>query len=198
MSLLIESIKLLDGKFFNLFYHQQRMLRSLSSLCGVTDDFNLQEFLAGLDFPLKGLFKCRIVYDDSRKDVEFVPYQPRSIKSLRVVEHDRISYDLKFTDRELIDQLFALRKECDDILISKKGLVTDSSFSNIIFRRGNEWFTPRSPLLKGTQRQKLVDENKIIEQEIKTADIRSFDTFKVINAMFEADAPEVDVKYIFP
>jgi 4-amino-4-deoxychorismate lyase len=196
MSLLIESIKLVDGKFCNLFYHEQRMLRSLEMLCGVEDDFNLEQFLNSLDSPKAGLYKCRIIYDDLSKQVEFHPYEPKNIVTLRIVEHDRISYEFKYVDRKNIDRLFQLRKDCDDILIVKKGLVTDSSYANIVFRKGKEWFTPWSPLLKGTQRQKLIDQNKIIPEEIKAEDIRSFDTFKLINAMTEFENPEIDVKNI--
>jgi len=197
MSLLIESIKLLDGKFCNLFYHEQRMIRSLEMLCGVEDDFNLDDFLKGLSFPKNGLYKCRIEYDDMVKQVEFLPYVPKPISCLRIVEHDRVSYEFKYKDRKTIDRLFQLRKECDDILIVKRGLVTDTSYANIVFRKGRQWFTPWSPLLKGTQRQKLIEENKLIQEEIKPDDIRSFDTFKVVNAMLEFDAPEIDVQYIF-
>ncbi|HYC85631.1 MAG TPA: aminotransferase class IV [Chryseosolibacter sp.] len=196
MSLLIESIKLVDGKFFNLFYHERRMIRSLEMLCGVDDDFNLEEFLMGLSFPEKGLFKCRIEYDDMIKQVEFLPYVPRPVNTLRIVEHDRISYEFKYKDRKSIDRLFQLRKDCDDVLIVKRGLVTDTSYANIVFRKGKQWFTPWSPLLKGTQRQKLIDENMLVLEEIKVNDIRSFDTFKLVNAMLEFEGPEIAINNI--
>jgi 4-amino-4-deoxychorismate lyase len=196
MSLLIETIKLLDGKFHNLFYHEQRMLRSLEMLCGSEEDIDLEQFLTSLDFPRDGLHKCRITYDDARREVEFMPYSPKTVNTLRMVESDRISYDFKYADRKKIDRLFEEREDCDDILIIRKGLVTDSSYANIVFRKGTDFFTPWSPLLKGTQRQKLIDENKVVPEQIKAEDIRSFDTFKLINAMLEFDGPEVDVKHI--
>jgi 4-amino-4-deoxychorismate lyase len=196
MSLLIESIKLLDGKFCNLFYHEQRMIRSLNMLCGVDEELNLEDFLSGLSAPQEGLYKCRIVYDDVSKEVEFVPYQSKEVNKLKLVEHDRINYEFKYQDRKTIDKLFELRKNCDDILIIKKGLVTDSSYSNIVFKRDNEWFTPWSALLKGTMRQNLIDNNKIIEEEISIKDIALFEKFKLINAMLEFNAPEIDVSQI--
>jgi 4-amino-4-deoxychorismate lyase len=196
MSLLLESIKLQDGNFCNLFHHEQRMLKSLHTLFGDYDPFNLEVFLNEIDFPKAGLYKCRIVYDDVSKEVEFIPYTPKEINSLRIIEHDRVSYEFKYNDRKNIERLYALRKDCDDILIVKKGHVTDSSYSNIVFRKGKRWFTPWSALLKGTQRQKLLEENKIEQEEINVEDIRSFDTFKLINAMFEFDGPEIDVQNI--
>ena len=125
-----------------------------------------------------------------------MPYTPRPINNLRIVEHDRIHYEFKYADRKTIDRLFELRKNCDDILIVKRGLVTDSSFANIVFRKGKRWYTPWSPLLKGTMRQNLLERDLIIEEEITKEDIKSFETFKLINAMLEFDAPEVPVSNI--
>jgi 4-amino-4-deoxychorismate lyase len=196
MSLLIESIKLLDGKFCNLFYHEQRMIRSLQQVCGIDEDLNLEYFLSELDVPTSGLFKCRILYDETTKDVEFIPYQQKKIERIKVVEHDRISYEYKFRDRRVIDKLFELRDDCDDILIVKKGNITDSSYSNIVFRRGKNWYTPWSALLKGTMRQNLIDNNKIFQEQIELEDIESFKSFKLINAMLEFDGPEIDVSNI--
>lgn len=196
MSRLIESIKLLDGKFHNLFYHEQRMLRSLDLLFGSNEDFQLEKFLSRIAYPKQGLFKCRIVYDDSAKEASFIPYEPRAIKLLRIVEHDLISYEFKFFDRNTINRLFDLREQCDDILIIRRGMVTDCSYSNIVFRKGNTWCTPWSALLKGTMRQNLLEKNSIQAEEIKKKDIRSFDACKIINAMLEFDSPEIPVSNI--
>lgn len=196
MSLLIESIKVKDGKFYNLFYHEQRMLRSMNMLFGGDDDFNLEKFLNALEVPPKGLYKCRIVYDDVSRQVEFTPYQPKKIESLKIVENNRITYDHKFADRNEIEKLFCLREDCDDILIIKRGSITDTSFCNIVFSNGENWVTPWSALLKGTMRQNLIDNSKITEEKIQLEDIRSFRKFKLINAMLEFDGPEIDVSNI--
>lgn len=197
MSLLLESIRLSDGEFQNLFYHERRMNRALKILCGVQEHFDLEVFLSKITPPSNGLYKCRIVYDDRSRDLEFVPYQYKKIDSLRVVEHDRVSYEFKYADRKLIDHLYGLKKECDDILIVKRGLVTDSSFSNIVFRNGKRWYTPWSALLKGTMRASLLERNLIHEEEIRVEDIKNFDSFKLINAMIQFDGPEVDVSNIY-
>jgi 4-amino-4-deoxychorismate lyase len=196
MSLLLESIKLQDGNFCNLFYHEQRMNRSLHILCGVDDHLELENFLSRVEHPASGLYKCRIVYDENSREVEFLPYTPKPVTTLRIVEHDRINYEFKYNDRKIINRLFDLRKECDDILIVKRGYVTDSSYGNIVFRKGKHWYTPWSALLKGTQRQKLLEHNLIMEEDIRVEDISSFDTFKLINAMVEFDGPEIEVNNI--
>jgi len=196
MSQFIESIKLLDGEYKNLFYHEHRMNHTLKMLCGVTETFDLEEWLIHIDSPKNGLYKCRIVYDEEWREVEFLEYEYKPIKSLRIVEHDRISYEFKYLDRKRINQLFDLRKDCDDILIVKRGLVTDSSYANIVFKKDKTWFTPWSALLKGTMRAKLLQMNEIQEEEIRAEDIKTFESFKLINALVEFDAPEIDVSSI--
>jgi 4-amino-4-deoxychorismate lyase len=196
MSLLIESIKLLDGEFFNLSYHERRMNRSLKALCGTEEFFDLSSFLEKCDNPVKGLYKCRLTYDDQVQDVEFLPYEPKLIESLKIVESDSIEYEFKYKDRSAIDKLFKRRGGCDDILIVKNHLVTDSSYSNIVFRKGKKWITPWSALLKGTMRQSLIEQNVIQEEDIRLEDIRDFDSCRVINAMLGFNAPEIDVKKI--
>jgi len=196
MSQLLETIKLQDGQYRNLFFHEQRMNLSLKTLYGVEDHFNLEEFLKNIDPPENGLYKCRVVYDDQSREVEFLPYQVKPVNRLRIVEHDRISYEYKYVDRAAINRLFDLRKDCDDILIIKCGLVTDSSYANIVFRRGKRWYTPWSALLNGTMRLNLLERNKIYEEEIRVEDLKSFESFKLINAMLEFDSPEIDISGI--
>lgn len=190
MSLLLESIKLQDGVFNNLSYHEQRMNRSLKVLCGTDGRFDLEEFLEGLSFPHEGLFKCRLLYDDVTRDVEFVAYTPRPVRTLKIVESDRITYSYKYADRKEFDRLFEKRNGCDDILIIKKGLVTDTSYANIVFKRENHWYTPWSPLLKGTMRAFLLERDIIIEEQIKLDEIETFDCFRLVNAMLAFDSPE--------
>lgn len=196
MSLLLESIKLVDGELRNLFYHERRMNRALKVLCGAHEHFDLERFFENLDLPTKGLYKCRMIYDDFSRDVEFIPYQYQTINSLRVVEHDRVSYEFKYADRKVLNRLYELRKNCDDILIVKRGYVTDTSYANIMFRRGKTWYTPWSALLKGTMRASLLERNLVMEEDIRIEDIKTFDAFKLVNAMWEFDAPELDISKI--
>ncbi len=196
MSRLIESIKLLDGKFHNLFYHEQRMVRTLQTLFGHQRAIDLAGHLSGVSCPAKGLFKCRIIYDRKTIETSFAPYRPRKIVSLRIIEADYINYEFKFEDRSNLDRLFDLRESCDDILIIRRGMVTDCSVANIVFRKGKTWFTPDKPLLMGTMRQSLLDKNVVETGEISKTDIRSFESFKIINAMVGFDSPEIEVSNI--
>jgi 4-amino-4-deoxychorismate lyase len=196
MCRLIESIKFLNGKFCNLRYHELRMKSALQNVFGADRDINLEKILRNHPVPAAGLFKCRILYDDQSTEISVKPYEPRVIHSLKVVEHNSISYAFKYEDRRTIDGLYQLRGNCDDILIIKNGLVTDSSYSNVVFARGREWVTPQSVLLKGTMRQKLIEDKQISEEQITVNDIGSFDKCKLINAMFAFDGPEIEVSRI--
>ena len=61
--------------------------------------------------------------------------------------------------------------------------MTDCSIGNLILRQGKKWYTPDTPLLLGTQREKLLREGKIQETTIFQEDIANFDEIKIINAM---------------
>lgn len=196
MSLLIESIRLHNGHFKNLIYHEQRMARALRLLFGLNEPVKLEEFLCTGPYPQKGLYKCRVLYDARSRQKQFVPYEARPVSNLKVVQDDAISYAFKYANRDAINRLFDGRGNCDDVLIVKQGMVTDCSYSNIVFRSGNDWITPSTPLLEGTMRQQLIDQNKIQVREIRKTDLRSFASFKLINAMLEFDGPEIDVSKI--
>lgn len=179
-----------------MFYHEQRMMYSLKEVFRHNELIDLGKYLDSKSFPRQGLYKCRILYDHHTMETEFSPYQPRPVRTLKVVEDDVIRYDFKFADRTDIDRLFARRGHCDDVLIIRDGRVTDCSFANIVFRKGEDWYTPASPLLKGTARQRLLEERNIQAREIFKYEIHSFGTFKIINAMLEFDSPEIEVSNI--
>jgi 4-amino-4-deoxychorismate lyase len=145
-----------------------------------------------------GIFKVRVLYGPIVETVEIEPYHFRTIQSLRVVHHKSIDYHLKYTDRQILQELFAKRGDADDIIIVKNGLVTDAFAANLIFFDGQKWITPKSPLLKGTQRQFLLEQGIISEQEIMESDLPSFQKVGLINAMvsFE-EMPVVPVEKIF-
>ena len=129
------------------------------------------------------LWRCRIVYDATSVNIEFIPYQTRVIRRLQLIEADTLDYAFKYADRSEIDKLFASKNGADDILIVQNGLITDTSIANIAFFDGTQWLTPADPLLKGTTRARLLDEKKIFESEIHVDDLNKFTGFALMNAM---------------
>lgn len=181
MSQFIESIKVENGKVFLLDLHQKR----------VNDTFNafskpIKVDLKKLQNKLEhnsGLYKWRVVYDlEGKISMELLSYQYRDISSFKVVVSNEISYPLKSVDRVAFETLKS-KVSADEILIVKNGLLTDTSFSNLVFKKGMDWFTPTTFLLDGVQRQSLLLQNKIKEIEIGLHNIQDFSHFKLINAM---------------
>ena len=185
MSRCIESIKLLDGNFSLLPYHNDRMNHTRKSLFDTNLPIHLEEHLIVPEYARRGLFKCRVVYGRSIEHIEYIAYKRRNIQTLKLVHDDYIDYSFKFEDRSHLNRLFAQREGCDDIMIIKNARVTDTSYCNILFFDGRQWVTPLYPLLPGTRRQKLLDEKKIIAKEIFEKDIKSFTYFWLINALSE-------------
>jgi 4-amino-4-deoxychorismate lyase len=130
-----------------------------------------------------GFVKCNIYYGPDIHQVRFSKYNKRLVRSLKLVDCSGIDYHLKYTDRSALDSLFALRENCDEIIIVINGLLTDSSMSNLIFSDGLHWVTPVNPLLKGTCRNRMVAGGGIIEKEIPVADLYRYTGCKLINAM---------------
>jgi 4-amino-4-deoxychorismate lyase len=196
MSRLIESIRLENGRFHRLQYHQARMNRAFSELYQATNSITLSDYLLKTQHPKIGLLKCRVLYDMNIQSVEFIPYEAKNTKTLKVVYSNEIEYAHKFEDRSQINVLFEQRQFCDDILIVKNGFVTDSSYSNIIFFDGHQWITPDTPLLKGTMRQMLLEAAEIKARSVTVQDIPSFKSFRLINALLGFDGPEIEVSGI--
>lgn len=197
MSPLVESIKLQDGKLFNLGYHQNRMNEALAELFPEAKAIELAKVISIPENCSSGIFKVRVLYGPIVEAVEIEPYHFRTIQSLKVVHHESIDYHLKYTNRQILQQLYAQRGNADDIIIVKNGLVTDSFAANLIFFNGQKWVTPNTPLLKGTQRQYLLEQGIISETEIKESDIPSFQKVGLLNAMvsFE-DMPVIGIEKI--
>lgn len=176
MPRLLETIKCLDGKVFNLDYHQKRFDDSRKRL-GYTNLLKL--FLTP---PPKGLFRCRLVYEEEIEKIEFVPYELKKIKSFKLIDSN-ITYDLKYENRDEINALLQRKEDADEIIIVKDSLLTDTSIANLCFFDGESWLTPKIPLLYGTTRQRLLDSKKIKEAHISCHDLHKFSKIAVLNAM---------------
>jgi len=187
MCQLVESIKLKDGAIQNLEYHQMRMNRSMDELFPKGKKINLATVISIPDNFASGIFKVRVLYGNSVQKIEIEPYTFRTIQSLKVVHHESIDYHLKYTDRQILQKLFAQRENYDDIIIVKNGSVTDSFAANLLFFDGETWVTPNSPLLKGTKRQLLIDQGFVFEKKIRVEDIRSYQKIGLINAMIDLE-----------
>lgn len=197
MSLLFETIKIQNKTLHNLEYHNERLNKSRKDLLGCTDFIDLREQISIPKHINNDVFKCRVLYSREIEQIQFIPYTLRQIRTIKIVECDTIEYYYKFVDRKILSNLMD-SVETDDILIIKNGMVTDTSFSNIIFFDGVKWVTPAQPLLRGTKREKLLKEKVISEQSITKNDIQRFEKAALINAMVDIkDSPIIEIQNIF-
>nr|WP_293053156.1 aminotransferase class IV [Paludibacter sp.] len=158
---------------------------SRRSLFGIQSPIILPNQL--FDKEIKGVAKCRIVYSDSIHSVDCQSYTPRQINTLYLIEKNDIDYTHKYVDRSAFQNLPAHAPD-EDFLIIKNGYITDTTFSNIAFFDGKRWITPSTFLLNGTQRQRLLREERIFSCEIKVNDLNHFLSARLINAMLDFDS----------
>lgn len=182
----IETIKVKDGVFYNLALHIARLERTAIRFFGIAPHLVLLDEM--IPEALKsGLVKCRVVYTSQIMSVEFEPYVFRRIESLTLIEDNAINYTYKSTDRESINTLYSQKESGDDILIVKNGLITDTSYANVVFENQDGLFTPKSHLLAGTKREELITKGIIKELTIGKKDVFSFSKLYLINAMIDIE-----------
>lgn len=178
-ALLLETIRIENGEIHNLAYHQQRCDSTRKTLFNSTDILNL---LDSIGAPKKGLYRCRVLYADTLHSVEYIPYTPKEIHSLKIVGSE-INYNFKYANRDTFTDLLTEHNEVDEIIIEKDGYLTDTTISNIAFFREGKWYTPATPLLQGTMRQKLLDDGFLQTKDIKKKDLHNYTQVALINAM---------------
>lgn len=193
MSRFLESLKISEGKAYNLEYHQARIDQT-ARFFGFSG-FCLKKLEESIVFPQKGLFKWRILYAETGVTFqEILPYTPKIISKFILTSAEKLDYSFKYADRSAFPS-YNFEADTEPIFV-RNGLLTDATFANLIFRKNGEWFTPKAPLLKGTQRQFLIDNHRISERNISVENLSEFQGFKLINAMMGMDSQEYPISLI--
>ena len=178
--LLLETIRIEQGVIYNLPYHQARMNRSRDHLFHT---FSVIDLASHINIPSEeGIYRCRILYGQEIENIEYIPYTPKQIRSLKIVSSD-IEYRYKYANREKLDMLLRENPEVDEVIIEKDGLLTDTTISNIAFYRDGKWYTPKKPLLEGTMREKFVKNGILHPKDISKDDLDNYTHVALINAM---------------
>lgn len=183
--LFTEVIKLKDGVLYNLEYHRARVARTLAAFGMSQIDFAIVEDAVPSNCT-NGLYKCRVMYSNKIEVVEFTPYVFRKIETAELVVDNNIEYSYKYADREHLNDLKAT-SNCDEIIIVKRGFITDSSYTNLVLKQGIEYFTPKECLLLGTKRQSLIDAGIIKLRSIRVDELSTYDSLHFINAMIDLE-----------
>jgi 4-amino-4-deoxychorismate lyase len=176
----LETIAILNGELLHLPYHLHRVAGNSS--------VDIQNFITTHQLPKRDLHKLSIVYDSTKiLSGIVVPYTVRNILSFKMIHNNDVDYSKKYADRLVLDTLVQQKGDCDEILIIQNGLITDTSFSNIIFKSETRWITPKKPLLQGTCRARLLEKGIIEPQNIAISDLEKYSHFMLINAMLDFD-----------
>lgn len=130
----------------------------------------------------RGLFKCRVSYGQTVGPVTLQPYRPRPIKQLKPIAVN-LDYSIKAEDRSGINQAYSLRGEADDIIMVRNGLITDTSYHNIVIKTNTGLYTPNEPMLAGTMRTRLLDKGIIKTRDLYLADLVTCQEIYLINAL---------------
>lgn len=172
-----------------LHYHEQRMKRTQLHFWNIFANQSLKRIILealtqeNLAPDWQGVLKCRVIYDLTIQQITFAPYTPTLLHTLKIVTADDLDYTYKYADRTALNLLKAQYPTDSDILILKNGLLTDISYANVAFLIDNQWLTPKTPLLKGTQRQQFLTQALCVEANIGMNDLKNASQLMLFNAM---------------
>ena len=195
MQQFVETIKIEGGKALNLNFHQARMESTMRHFFADAPVPALADVLSPT--PDMQFYKARVVYGGQGvEDVQYAPYKMREIRSLKLVEDNEIDYSFKSTDRTCLNSLTAQKGDCDEVLIVKNRLLTDTSFTNVAVFDGERWLTPKHPLLMGTKRASLLEKHVLKEADISVETLMNAQKVSLINAMIDLGEIEITTQMV--
>jgi 4-amino-4-deoxychorismate lyase len=197
MCLFIETICYEKGRFQRIELHNERLNRTRNNFFGLKTNLQLELFLSIPEYLKNETVKCTVTYGSDIIGIEYNLYKIRPVNSLQLVNDDTIDYTFKYADRRKIDAFFFRRGQSNDILIVKNGLVTDTSYANIVFRQDDQWYSPQNPLLKGTRLSSYLLEKRVTTALLRPKDLSFFSEARIINAMISIEnSPVIPIENI--
>ena len=188
MSRFLETIRIRDGVPLHLEWHQRRVDETFRVFFPGIPPLSLTAVIADTRIDAGEEQRCRIVYDDATHEITVTPLQPRSIRSLRLIDLPTdYDYRYKYADRRILELAFSRRGDADDVLLLRDGWVTDTSVANVAFLSNGRWYTPAMPLLAGTTWKRLVSEGVIVPRPIHVDDLGRYEVCVVFNALNDWD-----------
>ena len=175
----IETLLVKNGKIENLNYHLKRMENTAKH-------FKFQQsFTLIPNYKVRnGEWRVRITYNQwGIQNVEWFPIKKREFKKFKLVKIN-FDYYFKYKNRKNFSIFhFPSYIKIDEFILVKNNLISDTTISNLAFYTGNEWLTPKYPLLKGTKREELLNKGILKEENIHISDLKYFKKIAMINAI---------------
>lgn len=183
MSQFLETILAENGEVQHLKYHQKRVNK-------VLEDFAIKRkiILSDIVTPphIEGKIRCRVLYDENFIEISYHSYIPKVVNKFKTIELDRdFDYTYKYANREFFNELHKKYTSYDEFILIRDGVVSDCTIANLAFYDTNlkSYVTPKSALLAGTTRDRLLQTGKLIEKDISIDKLKNFDSIIMLNAM---------------
>lgn len=179
----LETIRIQDGHAHHVADHIDRMRRTALHF-GFTAPALPADLDALVPHTLRtGTVRCRIVYDHTLREIAFTPYRRRRLERLIAVDAGTMDYAFKYADRSPLERPNLQLSEADELLFVRDGCVTDTSYTNLILRRGDELVTPDTFLLDGTCRRRLLRSAQVRTAQVRLSDLPAYDELLLVNVM---------------
>ena len=179
----LDTIRIQDGHARHVADHINRMRRTAQHF-GFTAPALPADLDALVPHDLRtGIVRCRIVYGHTLREITFTPYRRRRLERLIAVDAGTMDYAFKYADRSPLERPNLQLSEADELLFVRDGCVTDTSYTNLILRRGDELVTPDTFLLDGTCRRRLLRSAQVRTAQVRLSDLSAYDELLLVNAM---------------
>lgn len=176
----IETVLVKNGKIQNLNYHLKRMKKTAKFFKWKmkNEKWKIENEELKIDNA-----RVRITYSyEGIRNIEIFPLKKRTFKKFKLVKIN-YNYNFKYKNRKKFSILHSQFPEFDEFILIKNNLITDTTISNLAFFTGNEWITPKYPLLKGTKKEELLKKGFLKEENIHIYDLPYFKKMAMINAI---------------
>ena len=169
-----------SAEFYNFKFHHEKI------------NDKLQDYLKNLESESERIIRLFLAkdgdirlttsaYKKQNKDKpQFISFAMRPINS-----EDRSLYH-KTTNRSVYENAIGENPVCDDILLwNEDGNITESTISNVIFKKDSKYYTPpiSCGLLGGTYRTHLINQGHLEERIIPKTEINLYSEIYLINSV---------------
>ena len=176
----IETFMLRGGELIAGELHRERMLRTLrgqgvetsstflQSLLSTSPWREVEAYLMGQQILPATTYRLTLEYSlAGLSAIRLVPYCKRTIRALRpILLPDGFEYSYKYADRSFFEQMKTeLADDEEPLFVRPDGSITDTSFTNVLIETEAGYLTPTRPLLRGTQREGLLQAGLIAEAD---------------------------------
>lgn len=176
----IETFMLRGGELIAGELHRERMLRTLreqgaetssaflQSLLSTSPWREVEAYLTGQQILPAATYRLTLEYSLAGiSAIHLVPYCKRTIRALRPIPlPNDFDYSYKYADRSFFERVKAeLPGDEEPLFVRSDGSITDTSFTNVLIDTEAGYLTPTRPLLRGTQREGLLQAGLIAEAD---------------------------------